>query len=171
MKPVRVTEAQAALLFADQLPPRHKGAPKPRVKKPKDQLPENMLEAQIRGLLAVKGWTCTRNHVGTYAPYRVLMSLKEKTMTFEQAMRNILRIGEKGQADWRAERIVRIQGLSAGAQIFFWEAKAPHAKPSPDQKTWIAKQRALGWEVEWFDDFDFGGPHSFIDWYRARFGG
>jgi len=171
--PVRVSEEQARLLFGDRItsPAPTKGTPKPaRVKKLKSELPENILEAQIKGLLEARGWTCTRNQVGTYTPYRVLMALEEKTMTIEQAKRNIVRIGEKGTPDWRAERVVKVPGIVGAMQVFLWEAKAPGKKPSPEQRAVIERYRLLGWEVEWFDNFNSGGPLSFVGWYRARFG-
>lgn len=169
---VRMTEAQARLLFGDRLEQPARGAPKPRVKKRKDELPENVLEGQIKGLLGARGWTCHRNHVGTFIPTGMIMRALESgiPLTKEVLFRSLVRIGEKGIPDWRAERMVPVSDLPATVQLFYWEAKAPHKKPSPDQKLWMEGRRALGWLVEWFDDFDFGGSHSFIAWYKERFG-
>jgi hypothetical protein len=62
-------------------------------------MPENMLERQISDFLALRGFTTTRQHVGTFVPYRVGGRLAP-----EAAARNIVRIGEEGMTDWWSAR-------------------------------------------------------------------
>ncbi len=138
---------------------------KPRQKRRKEELPENILEEQIRSLLAVRGWIVTRNQVGLYLPYRVAMQKPE-----EIARAHPVRIGETGTADWRAERA--IPGEQHVAQLFYYECKAPGRKPKPDQLRWLERRRAAGIPAEWFDAFDgdFGDGHEFLPWYRRTWG-
>lgn len=184
---IRVTREQAATLFdnlesaSDRPAPRKTG--KPRVKRRKQDLPENQIESQIRGFLASRNWTVTRNHVGSFIPTGVVMRLLEsgQPLTKEILFRSIVRVGEKGDPDWRAERVVTVPGHVVGmekvpylmgtVQLMLIECKAPGRKPSPEQRKRIEDLQALGWVAEYFDDFDeFPGPHSFCSWYRDRYG-
>jgi len=170
---VRLTEAQA-LLFGVAPDPRalkKKGQPKPKRKK--SELPENILEEQIRAFLAVRGWTTTRQHVGSFVPTGVVMRLLASghALTKESLFRSIVRVGAKGDLDWRADRSVPVKGFSGITQSFQYEAKAPGEKPRPEQRDRIRELQALGYIADYFDDLDdFPGPHSFVTFYRSHFG-
>lgn len=134
----------------------------PRTRKPKSQLPENIVEKQILDFLLVKGWTVLRQHVGTYVPYRIAVQ------NLPINGWDIVRINERGCPDYCAERL--IPGRTGLVERFWLEVKGPKGKPSPHQKEWLYRRKALGWLAEWFDDFnDFPGPHSFLGWYRGYF--
>jgi hypothetical protein len=149
-----MSAAQFAL-FKQAGKPRAKGAP--RVQRRRDAMPENQLEGQICGFLRARNWQVSRQHVGTFVPYRVLMAFAEKRMTLEQAKRNIIRVGEKGAADWHALRV---------PHSFFFEVKAPSKVPTPEQLTWLERKRWFGTPAEWFSSFE-----AFQEWYRRMFGG
>ena len=149
---VRVTEAQAALLF---------GSPerKPRVpgqRKRREHLPENQLSGQIKGVLEAHGWTVTRQQSGLF------------TRPYETERVHLIRIGEKGRSDWRAER--PIPGKPGLVELFYYETKASGKKPRPEQRLWLEKRAACGFLAAWFDDFEGEWDTSFLPWYRARFG-
>lgn len=157
---IRVTKSQAAMLFDNQRRSTTKAAGSPRVRRPKAELPENILEAQITSFLRAKGWYLKRCHVGLFVPFSILRNPG-------QAVRHIS-IGEKGESDWMAYRGPDSSGV---CELFFWEAKAPGKKPSAEQLTWLSNRRALGFLADWFDDFDDspGEAHSFLERYRKRF--
>ncbi len=172
---IRMTREQASL-FGFSTDPRPKKAVNskaknaaPRQKKKKEDLPENIIEGQISDFLRSRGWLLKRNNVGSFIPTGVIMRLVESGQVLDKSslFRGILRIGEKGMPDWTAERLTGTRGI---VQQFFWEAKGPKQRPSAEQKQYMATMRALGHEVDWYDDFDdVGGPHSFLDWYRKRY--
>jgi len=140
---IRVTERQFKLFkqTAGEL-----AEPKP-IKKPRNMLAENILEGQICDFLAYRGWTCQRQHVGTFtAPSGYW-----------------IKIGEKGQCDWRAERPV--SGQMGLIEQFEFEVKGSR-RPEPDQLDYIEKRRLLGFLATWFDAYDTDGPNSFAAWYR-----
>jgi hypothetical protein len=130
----------------------------PRTRRPKAWLPENILEQQIRDFLAWRGFISIRQHVGTFLPLRVVKQLQHGQISFEQALRNIVRIGEEGTADWWSARPIIPPGGRAldgphPWQAFCWEAKAPGKRPTPAQVAWIDKRRQVGIESAWFDQF------------------
>lgn len=143
---IRISEAQARLLFE---PTAAKGAP--RVRKPRADLPENQLESQIRMYLGSQGWTVLRRHVGTFVPYHA--------MAQGRAHANVVRIGEPGESDWLCSRPTAVLGQ---VQQFSLETKAPGARPSQVQELWMLRQRAGGFIAVWFDDFG-----RFQEWYKA----
>ena len=176
MSRVRMTPGQFALFENKTKAPPKPGAT-PRVRRPPSEWPENILEAKIRTFLEASGWIVTRNHVGTYVPYRVLMALADGKMTIEQAKRGPVRIGQKGDPDYSAERPIVPAGekLFAGVRAwpverFYFEPKGAN-KPSPEQLFAIKLKQAAGIACDWFDSFeDDDDGHSFLPWYRARFG-
>src|SRR5215472_15602440 len=97
---IRVSKAQLSLLKANLAragnPVGTPGEPRPR--RLKTWLPENVLECQIRDFLAWRGFSSTRQHVGTFVPYRVLRQLQSGRLAPEAAARNVVRIGEEGAA-------------------------------------------------------------------------
>lgn len=155
---IRLTPEQARLVFGQK---RAAAAPAARVRRRKEELPENIVEQQICDFLRLKGWRLYRQHVGAYMPYGAAM----------QAFKDhrspgglLIRIGENGMPDWRAERPdAREIGL---ARVFHFETKAPGAKPSTDQLRWMRHANATGTSAEWFDSFD-----HFHAWYQRRFPG
>ena len=75
-------------------------------------------------------------------------------------MRNIVRLGEEGAADWWSARPIIPPGGRAldgpwPWQGFYWEAKAPSKKPSEAQLAWLEKCRQCGLEAAWFNQFSF----------------
>ncbi|MDQ2899225.1 MAG: hypothetical protein M3Y07_05415, partial [Acidobacteriota bacterium] len=96
---------------------REPGVKKARVKKRPEDLPENQLEAQVTGFLRNHGWICTKQHAGVF--------FRRGTNT------GAFTIGEKGQADWRAERPIIPNGSRLSktscflVELFYFETKAP----------------------------------------------
>ena len=141
---IRISKAQAWLLDP---PAKRKGGP--RLRRPAAELPENQLEAQIKGYLQVKGWTVIRRHVGTFVPY---------ALAVKHLVSNVVHIGERGESDWLCLRATNMPGVT---QTFTLETKAPGAKPSADQLLWMDRQRVGGFIAVWFDNLD-----RFQEWYR-----
>jgi hypothetical protein len=131
----------------------------PRARRARAWLPENMLERQIFDFLAWRGFISTRQHVGTFVPYRVLKQLQADQLAPEQVGRNIVRIGEEGAADWWSARPIIPPGSRpldgphpwAG---FFWETKGPGRRPTEAQLAWIDMRRQVGLEATWFNQFE-----------------
>ena len=88
---IRVSKAQLSLLkrnLARAAGPA--GAPvAPR--RAKAWLPENILERQITDFLAWRGFITTRQHVGTFLPYRVAKQIESGQLTPEAAAHNVVR--------------------------------------------------------------------------------
>lgn len=160
MVAIRMSEAQYRLLFGGRAagkPPRAKGAPRAPWKRRED-LPENILAGQIRGFLEIRGWRIIRQQSGLF------------TRPGEIERQNLIRVGEKGRADWMACRCV--PGTPAGTvQMFEYETKAPGRKLRPEQRLYLDRLAATGFVGGWFDDFDGDWDTSFVHWYRKRFGG
>jgi hypothetical protein len=145
---IRVSPSQLSLLEANI----RSGGTAPAGGRRRRDLPENVLERQITDFLAWRGFITTRQHVGTFVPYRVL----------KQAARgehDVVRIGEKGAADWWSARpLIPPDGRATDGpwpwQAFFWEAKAPGKRPTDAQLAWIASRRQVGLEAAWFNQFE-----------------
>lgn len=179
MSRVTLTEDQYALFRQNQRQagsgaPRKAGAP--RVKKRKQDLPENIIECQIKTFLEMRGWQCLRLQAGTFAGLGPLIAALDKGLliTREMLYRSMVRIGEKGRADWLAMRPRRATGVDSLIempmhQIFFFECKAPGKKPQPEQLAWLQAQEQTGTPTAWFDDFEGDWDTSFLPWYRARY--
>ena len=166
----RMTPGQFRMFETARAKP-NKNERAPRVKRKKEDLPENIVTAQIKDYLEARGYTVTRQHVGTYTPYRILLQLTEAlkrgadmAVELEKARHNIIRIGKEGDADWRAEK--RVNGVLH--QLLYLEMKAPGKKPDPHQLLWLEQRRATGTPADWFDSFDVG-KRPFLRWYRAQF--
>jgi hypothetical protein len=167
---IRVSPAQLSLLEANL----RAGGTAPARGRRREDLPENLLERQICDFLAWRGFLSTRQHVGTFVPYRVL----------KQAAGNVVRIGETGAADWWSARPIIPAGGRAldgphSWQGFYWEAKAPGKKPSSAQLEWLERRRQVGFEAAWFSQFqaqDRASPacepresHVFETWFFGYF--
>lgn len=150
------------------------GAKKPRVQRKAAELPENIVKDQILDFLKAYGWRVIRNHVGTFTPYRMLMILEEALgkganmgEEIAKAKRHIVKIGEKGDPDWRAEK--PIPGSRKGSCLSFYvEFKRPGNKPDPEQLQQIERLNATGTLAVWVDSFD-SGRKPFLKWYRSNF--
>jgi hypothetical protein len=155
-----------------------------RSRRPKAWLPENVLERQITDLLSVHGFINVRQHCGTFLPLRVVKQLQAGQISFEQALRNVVRIGEEGTSDWWSARPIIPPGGRAldgphPWQGFFWEAKGPSRRPTEAQLAWIDKRRQVGLEATWFNQFaahDRRSPaceprdsHVFEVWFLGYF--
>jgi hypothetical protein len=179
---LRVSKAQLSLLGRNL---RSCGPPPARGKRRED-LPENILEQQIRDFLAWHGYMSVRQHVGTFVPYRVLRQLQAGGIATEAASRNVVRVGEEGAADWLSLRPViepdrRPPDGPHLWQAFYWEAKAPGKRPSPAQLEWMTRRRQAGIEAWWFDQYqpearDRPSPacepresHVFMTWFSGYF--
>jgi hypothetical protein len=88
--------------------------PVSRTSRRREDQPENILERQIKDFLAWRGFINIRQHVGTFLPLRVAKQLQAGQITFEQALRNVVRIGEEGCADWWSARPIIPPGGCAG---------------------------------------------------------
>lgn len=175
---IRVSRAQLSLLeqnLAGQAPAVIKAGRR------RQDLPENMLEKQICDFLAWRGFTSTRQHVGTFVPYRLVRQIQAAP---EAAVRNIVRIGEVGAADWWSVRPIIAPGGRAldgpwPWAGFFWEAKAPGKRPTEVQLSWMQKRRQVGLTSQWFDQFQAGDretpaveprdSHVFAIWFLEYF--
>jgi hypothetical protein len=123
-------------------------------------MPENILERQIVDFLAWRNFISIRQHIGTFLPLRVVKQLQQGQISFEQSLRNIVRIGEEGTSDWWSARPIippggRAQDGPWPWAAFFWEAKAPGKRPSDAQLAWLDKRRQVGLEAAWFNQFSF----------------
>lgn len=170
---VHLNPDQASLLFAKpkfgERPPAVPAAAT-RVKKRKQDLPENQVEGQVTQFLRSRGWFVERQHVGTFVAYRVLVALRkaECDADREKALRGAIpvRIGEKGKPDWVATR--RCSGSGGGLMphlAFEFEIKAPGKRLSPEQAEYIRKAIALKRNAYWWDSFE-----SFRSQYRELTG-
>jgi len=134
------------------------GTKRARVKKRTEDLPENQLEKLVTDYLRHHGWTCTKQHAGFFKKF-----VGGKMTGFT--------IGEKGQADWRAERPVIPPGSRLSktscfrVELFYFETKAPGKKPEAHQQLWLDRRQLTGITTGWFSSFD-----SFVQWYRQRYG-
>lgn len=140
----------------------------PRQKKPRAALPENQLESQVVSFLQARRWFVEKVHVGVFVPWYSLEAFWKRGQAIAKGMLaggTVTRLGKKGDPDYRAWR----GRQSGGVDLFLIECKAPGKKPEPDQIDRMRELRLTGAIVEWFDDFDFGGPHSFLDFYRRTF--
>jgi hypothetical protein len=143
----------------------------PAAPKKKRERPEHEVEEQIKKFLHSRGWILTRNHVGTFlGAGRVVALLKAgKAIQLGDLGPLMVRIGEKGTADFKAERPLPGKGF-ASVQQFYYEVKAPGEKPKPHQMDWLRTRAQLGFSAAWFDSFGGDTPTSFHKWYVARFG-
>jgi hypothetical protein len=121
--------------------------------------PGNKIEQQIRDFLAWRGFISIRQHVGTFLPFRVVKQLQHGEISFEHALRNVVRIGEEGAADWSSIRpAISVGGRALDGphpwQAFHWEAKAPTRRPTEAQLAWIERRRQVGIEAVWFNQFE-----------------
>jgi hypothetical protein len=161
-----MSEDQFALLFRG---PGSQRAAKTRVagpRKRREDLPENILESQVCGLLAARGWVLIRQHVRTVVDWHQLAG---KDVVKVSALRPS-RIGSKGDSDWIAVRPIIGQPRGA-AHLFYFETKAPGRKPSTEQRLYLERRLACGFLAAWFDDYDGDWDTSFLPWYGRHFPG
>jgi hypothetical protein len=150
---LRVTPAQYQLLIAKP-EKRLRGAP--RVKKRREDLPENQVERQITDFLKCMGWTVTKQHAGI--SYR----RNSDQVAFSQV---------KGTADWSAERPIIPQGMRPtrdtcfALERFYLEVKAPGKKPQAHQLFWLDQRQLTGTTATWADSIQ-----GFQKWYWKRYG-
>lgn len=183
MAHIRITEAQFAMFQrAHSGPAKPRG---PRQQKKRADLPENQLEGQILDFLRARGWIVTKIHVGTFVPVGVFIRLLETkgTVVKEDLFRHSVRIGEKGDEDYRAERPIIPVGARASDgpwphQVFYLEVKRPGKRPEPEQIARMEARRVTGtmaWWVNEFepDEFESGEArlsHAFLRWYWVVWG-
>jgi hypothetical protein len=171
---MRIAESQARLLFGKK----PAGTRPARVQKRKEDLPENLVEAQVLDFLRLRNWTVTRNHVGTFVPYYLFVT-KDKGAGRPQGTR-VIKMGEGGMCDWHAVRPVlkprTVDDIAADrpirdsmVQMFDLEIKAPGETPKPHQFDWMRKRNAVGFTAVWFDGLDAGNS-PLIPWYKRHFG-
>jgi hypothetical protein len=180
--PVRASKTQLELLERNLA--RNDEASVIPASRRREDMPENVLERQIVDFLAWCGFMSIRQHVGTFLPFRVVKQLQAGQITFEQALRNMVRIGEVGAADWWSARPIIPPGGRAldGPHpwaAFSWEAKAPGKRPTDAQLAWIDRRRQVGLEAAWFNQFavrDRPSPvceprdsHVFETWFSGYF--
>lgn len=158
-----ITEADFALLRGNLAG--QSTAPASVARKPpqraRTSLPENIVEQQICDFLRVRRWVVKRQHVGKHVPLGFLLrTMEHGGITREAIFRNIVDVGEKYAADWRAERAVD-GGLM---QVLYVEVKAPGRKPTPEQKEWLERARLAGARAGWWDSIE-----AFTTWYAREF--
>ncbi len=136
---------------------RHPNSPLRPKRRPPSALPENQVEGQIVSFLRVRRWVVRRQHVGKHVPLGYLLRKMEYgPLTKPLIFQAVVDVGEKYQADWRAER-------SAGGglmQVLYIEVKAPGCKPTAEQVHWLERVRLTGALAGWFDSIE-----SFEAWY------
>jgi hypothetical protein len=164
---IRVSQAQLTLLERNLTAARssNQAPASVTVRRRREDLPENVLEQQIRDFLAWHGFISIRQHVGTFLPFRVVKQLQAGQISFDQALRNVVRIGEEGAADWWSARPIIPPGGRAldGPHpwaAFYWECKAPNKRPTDAQLAWMEKRRQVGIEATWFNQFAAGDRPS-----------
>jgi len=183
---IRVSKSQLSLLERnlERAADPAGASAEPRRRRAKASMPENVLEAQIRDFLAWHGFISIRQHAGSFLPLRVARQLQLDQITLEQAMRNIVRIGEAGASDWWSARpIIPPGGRAVDGphpwQAFYWEAKAPSRRPTEAQLAWLDRRRQVGLTATWFNQFaaqDRPSPaceprdsHVFEVWFSQYF--
>lgn len=144
----------------------------PAAPKKKRERPEHEVEEQIKKFLQSRGWVIVRNHVGTFVGVgRLIAMLKAgKPIRMEDMGPLMVRIGEKGTADFKAERVLRGHGFAAVQQVYY-EVKGPGEKPKPHQMDWLRTRAQLGFSAAWFDSFDGDSDTALLPWYKKRFPG
>jgi hypothetical protein len=155
---VRASKAQLTLLEANLSRGGDEASPILRATRRREDLPENQLERQIRDFLNWRGFISVRQHVGLFIPFRVVKQLQQGQISFEQAMRNIVKLGEEGASDWWSARPIIPAGSRAldgphRWEAFFWEAKSPGKRPTDAQLEWLSRRRQVGLEATWFNQF------------------
>jgi hypothetical protein len=93
---LRVTAAQLGLLEQNLRSGAQAPARAQREPRRKEDLPENVLEAQIRDFLAWRGYVNVRQHVGTFVPYRVVKQLQCGRFATDQVSRHVGAGGRRG---------------------------------------------------------------------------
>jgi hypothetical protein len=182
---IRVSKAQLSLLERNLAGARDEQVPAVvPVRRRREDLPENQLERQVIDFLSWRGFISIRQHVGTFLPLRVVKQLQHGQITFEQAMRNVVRIGEEGASDWWSARPIIPPGGRPldgphPCATFFWEAKAPGKRPTDAQLEWLEKRRQVGLEAAWFNQFTAADrpaeacepreAHVFQVWFQRYF--
>ena len=161
MAVVRMSEAQAALLFGDDR--KASGVRRPRLQQRRENLPENILEAQINGFLAKRGWKTIRQQSGLWVPWHQFAG---KDVVKVSTLRPN-RFGEKGISDWMAVRVLR---PGPDAQFFIYEVKGGGRAPTPEQIRYLEHHRAVGFITAWFDAYEGEWDTSFLPWYERHFG-
>ena len=163
---IRMSEAEAAQLFG---PSRHGGKQeaRPRNRKSIEALPENQVEAQILGFLRIRGWLVERQQSGVVVGIGQLLAALDRgqVITRELLYRSMIRLGEKGRADWVAVRAVNDKSMPPClCQRIENEIKAPGRKPSSQQVKYLRERNACYLLAGWWDSLD-----AFVAWYNVRF--
>ena len=141
----------------------------PRPKKPRAELPENILEKQIGDFLRAHGWTLTRNHVGKFVPLSICTSVIHGFAPAVAMYSQVVTINSAGIPDWTATRAAPRSGGRL-REAFDYETKAPGQKPEPHQLAYLHALASKGFLAAWFDTFDEDWETSFLPWYGQHFG-
>jgi hypothetical protein len=163
---IRISKAQLTLLESNLAVACGDQAPAViTVRRRREDMPENVLERQITDFLAWHGFFSIRQHVGTFLPFRVVKQLQAGQISFDQSLRNVVRIGEESAADWWSARPIIPPGGRAldGPHpwaAFYWECKAPGKRPTAAQLEWMSRRRQVGLEAAWFNQFAAGDRPS-----------
>lgn len=152
---IRVTKEQGKLFEKAGKIVHRLHAPKPKVRR--EDLPENQVTKTCLDWLRVKGWICIRMQSGLFTRPGA-----------ERVKGAIIRVGEKGRADWHAYRPIAVGGNRIDArksaplfQVSELEFKAPGKIPKPEQRKWLRIRRETGTPADWFDSFE-----KFRAWYE-----
>lgn len=127
-------------------------------------LTEKDVTEQIVKFLRARGWRCQRQQSGMF---RQNWQAKPGDPNS-----GLVRVGEKGMADWLIIRPIYHQPRWR-CEVFYLEIKAPGRTPKADQLKWLDRRHIEGIEATWCDSFDERGKGKkpFLPWYETRFGG
>ena len=113
-----------------------------RVKDNKIVLTEAQITRQCIDYLRAEGWTCVRQHVGTFIPASMIWGLVGQTREWvKRALcKNVLSIGAAGDPDW----IVYRKSVALWYRVFYLEFKTEAGRVSAEQRTRHADLEADG---------------------------
>ena len=134
---VRASESQLKMFQANASG--KPSAKKPRIKKRREDLPENIIEKQLCDFLSAHGWRCIRLLAGTF-----------KWMHGQGVVTGAM----PGTPDWLVIR---------GAEYFMLEAKASGGKLRDSQQVWIRQARQESIPVVVANNYD-----AFVKEYREQ---
>ena len=116
-----------------------------RVKDNKIVLTEAQITRQCIDYLRAEGWTCLRQHVGTFVPVSMVWGLISQSREWvkKALQKNVIAIGTKGDPDHLIYRPLLHYG-PGWCLLFVLELKSEAGVVSKDQKAEHERLRAAG---------------------------
>lgn len=154
-------------------------AQRERMSAPTITLEEREVTKQILGFLESRGWQAHRNQVGEFiglsdatAFLTALLDAAKK-----QGLPGVRAIAMQAIERWsktRRQGGVKIEMGKAGIPDWLFthphfhppiyvEMKATGKRPTPQQESYLAALRRIGYRAEWFDDL-----RTFVNWYDGE---